>query len=114
MQYIFHSAIHTWRAFDDYKSNSVKLALKGLAYAINVLLWVLPIAYFSSSRAIAEKILLGIVPVVSFFFMIYYRHVEGRYLLGVYPFLYLMTAVFLSESLIPFLRRVLLHVGITR
>jgi hypothetical protein len=104
-QYIFHSAIHNWRALDDYRSNPIKFVIKCLAFVLNVLLWLLPIGYFMSSRTFREKMLLGIVPVFSFLVMVFYRHVEGRYLLGIYPFLYLMTAVFLSESLAPFLRK---------
>jgi hypothetical protein len=55
-----------------------------------------------------------VVPMVTFFFMIYYRHVEGRYLLGAYPFLYLMTALFLSKSLAPLIYKVFLHKFNTR
>ena len=106
MQYIFHSAVHTWRSLDDFKSHSVKMIIKGLAYAINVALWLFSLAYLLSSRPIAEKFLLGVVPMVTFFFMVYYRHVEGRYLLGAYPFLYLMTALFLSKSLAPLIYKV--------
>lgn len=107
MQYILHSGIHTWRSFDDYRSNPIKFILKGVAYVFNVLLWLFPVAYFISSRKLDEKILLGVVPLISFLFMIYYRHVEGRYLLGVYPFLCMMTAIFLSESLMPFIQKIL-------
>ncbi len=101
MQYILHSAIHNWRSFDDYKSHPVKIVLKGLAYAINIFLWLFSIAYLMSQRRSVEKILLGIVPVVSFIFMIYYRHVEGRYLLQIYPFLYLMATSYVIESFLP-------------
>ena len=101
MQYIFHSAIHNWRSFDDYKSHPAKIVLKGLAYAINIFLWLFSIAYLMSKRISTEKILLGIVPVVSFIFMIYYRHVEGRYLIQIYPFLYLMATIFAIESFLP-------------
>jgi len=106
MQYIFHSATHTWRSLDDFRSHPIKMIIKGLAYSINVALWLFSLAYLLSSRSIAERFLLGVVPVVTFFFMIYYRHVEGRYLLGAYPFLYLMTALFLSKSLAPCLYKV--------
>jgi hypothetical protein len=113
-EYIFHSAIHTWRSLDDYKLKPFKLAIKAIAYLINVLLWLLSIAYLLTSRPLAEKILLGIVPVASFVFMVYYRHVEGRYLLGIYPFLYLMSAMFLYASLKPWLRRVFINLGLIR
>jgi len=106
MQYIFHSAIHTWRSLDDFRSHPIKMIIKGLAYSINVALWLFSLAYLLSSRSITEKFLLGVVPIVTFFFMIYYRHVEGRYLLSAYPFLYLMAALFLSKSLAPLIHKV--------
>jgi hypothetical protein len=106
MQYIFHSTVHTWRSLDDFKNHPVKMIIKGWAYSMNVALWLFSLAYLLSSRSIAERFLLGVVPIVTFFFMIYYRHVEGRYLLGAYPFLYLMTALFLSKSLAPFIYKV--------
>jgi hypothetical protein len=109
MQYVFHSAVHNWRSLDDYKNNIFKMTIKGSAYILNILLWVFSLAYLLSSRARSEKFLLGVVPVISFLFIVYYRHVEGRYLLGIYPFLYLMTAVFLNESLLPFLRKCVSH-----
>jgi hypothetical protein len=106
MQYIFHSAIHTWRSLDDFRSHPLKMMIKGLAYSINVALWLFSLAYLLSSISIAERFLLGVVPIVTFLFMVYYRHVEGRYLLGAYPFLYLMTALFLSKSLAPLIYKV--------
>jgi hypothetical protein len=109
-EYIFHSAIHTWRSFDDYKQKPVKIFLKAVAYTVNVLLWIFTLAYLLSTRSLTEKILLGSVPVTSFLFMVYYRHVEGRYLLGIYPFLYLMTAIILNGTIIPFLRKLIFHV----
>lgn len=106
MQYIFHSAIHTWRSFDDYRSHYIKIVLKGIAYMINILLWLFSTAYLVTKRSFSQKILLGIVPVASFVFLVYYRHVEGRYLLQVYPWLYLMSTAFVVETLIPVLKKI--------
>ena len=106
-EYIFHSAIHNWSSFDDYRTHPIKAFLKGLAYAINIFLWLFSIAYLMSSRLIYEKILLGIVPIVSFVFLVYSRHVEGRYLIQIYPFLYLMSTLFIIETLTPALHNVL-------
>jgi hypothetical protein len=108
MQYIFHSAIHNWRSFDDYKSQPAKIVLKGFAYGVNIFLWLFSIAYLMSKRISAEKILLGIVPVFSFIFMVYYRHVEGRYLIQIYPFLYLMATIFAIESFLPACKKFIL------
>jgi len=108
LQYIFHSGIHVWRSFDDYKDVPLKLILKGFAYSINVFIWFCSIAYLLSPRSLSEKLLLGSIPVISFIFIVYFRHVEGRYLLGIYPFLYLMTSIFINDRLLPFVKRILI------
>jgi hypothetical protein len=105
ISYIFHSAIHTWRSLDDYKSHEAKIVIKCFAYLVNIALWLFSIAYLISPRDANEKFLLGIVPLASFIFVIFYLHVEGRYLLAIYPFLYLMSVVFIFEVLIPILKK---------
>jgi len=104
-QYVFHSAIHNWRAFDDYRSHPVKSALKALAYSVNILLWLFSAAYLIFTGRLKDKILLGIVPIISFIYLVYFRHVEGRYLIQIYPFLYLMSVLFVIENMLPFLRK---------
>ena len=113
-EYIFHSTIHTWRSFDDYKSNSIKTVLKSVAYTVNVLLWIFSIAYMLSPRSIYEKMLLGAVPLFSFIFIVYYMHVEGRYLIGIYPFLYLMSSLFLIDHVKPFFKSFLIYFRLTK
>jgi hypothetical protein len=95
-EYIFHSTLHTWRSLDGFRISPLKSFLKALGYIINVGLWLCSIAYLCSRFPIREKIAISITALASFFFIIYFRHVEGRYLLQIYPLLYLMSTAFLT------------------
>lgn len=104
-EYVFHSAIHSWRSLDDYRKNLIKFAIKGFAYVINIYLWLSSIAYLIFTKSQNKRLLLAIVPSVSFIFIIYNMHVEGRYLIGVYPFLYLMSTSFFFENFAPLINK---------
>jgi hypothetical protein len=96
-KYIFHSTIHNWKSFENYKNNGFKYTFKSISYLINVILWFVLFILIAKDIIKGKLLFLTIVPISSFLFLVYYRHVEGRYLIQIYPFLYLLFGIFYDD-----------------
>ncbi len=94
-QYIFHSfsAHIPFLAPNDGKYTKFQYSVKAFLYIVNVLLWVFSAMYFLLRRDLREKIIIGSFFLISFVILIYSRHVEGRYMLAAYPFMYIMSSI---------------------
>lgn len=93
--YIFHSGMHTFKSLQGKSIGIAGKIIKGYAYIVNVLLWIFSALFIISSFNVQRKILLSSFFLFTFIFVIYKAHVEGRYMLSTYPFMYLMSGIFL-------------------
>ncbi len=100
-QYIFHSNTYSMSFLNprDKIFNSVQYVIKSFFYIVNVVLFTLSIIYFFIKRDRHEKLFFGSFFLVSFTFLIYFVHVETRYMLGVYPSMYIMATITLMSFL---------------
>jgi hypothetical protein len=96
-QYIFHSGMHTFKSMQGNKLNSAIFIFKTIAYIINVSLWFLFVIFMFSKINYKLKISLGSFVILSFIFITYNSHVEGRYLISTYPFLYLSGLLYINN-----------------
>ncbi len=98
VQYIFHSNTNELSFLNpaDREFNNFQFFTKAFFYVINVLLWLFSALYLFIKRSYTEKVLLGSFFVFTFLFLSYFRWVEVRYFLAVYPFMYLMSAITLK------------------
>jgi hypothetical protein len=96
-RYIFHSGMHTFKSMQGNKLGVTGFVIKSTAYIINVSLWFLFLIFMISRVDVKIKIFLGSFVVFSFVFIVYNYHVEGRYLLSCYPFLYMASFILYFE-----------------
>jgi hypothetical protein len=97
-QYVFHSYTQSMAFLNpkDKEFNNMQYIVKSFYYIVNVMLWFFSVVYLFLKRAWFEKLFLGSFFIISFIFLIYFIHVETRYMLAVYPFMYLMSAITLK------------------
>jgi hypothetical protein len=100
-QYIFHSNTYSMSFLNprDKIFNSAQYIVKSFFYIVNVALFILSIIYLFIKRDRHEKLFFGSFFVISFIFLIYFIHVETRYMLGVYPSMYIMATITLMSFL---------------
>ena len=94
LKYVLHSGMHTLKSFQGESIGPMRKIIKSYAYLINILLWILSLAFIFSTVILERKILLATFMVCSFSFLVAMYHVEGRYMISSYPFLYLMASVY--------------------
>jgi hypothetical protein len=93
--YIFNSFTAAWPSLNPQDRNFTiyQFVIKGISFVMNVMLWLLSFLYFFTKRRITEKILIGSFFLASFIILIYFRHVETRYMLAAYPMMYIMATI---------------------
>ncbi len=103
-QYIFHSYTNSFASLNpiDKKFNIIQYVVKAFFYVMNILLWSFSFVYLFLQRASYEKVLFGSFFLITFIYLIYFMHVETRYMLGVYPSMYIMSTI----TLMTFTKRI--------
>ena len=94
LKYVLHSGLHTLKSFQGDGIGLARKVVKSYAYMVNICLWSLSLIFLISPVSMRQKILLGVFVASSFIFHIAFLHVEGRYMLSSYPFLYLMSSIY--------------------
>ncbi len=78
--------------------NLVQKLVKGFMYIFNAGLYLSFILFLFSKRCGRElKSFVVLFSLSTFFFIVYFLHIEGRYFLAAYPFLSISAAVLISE-----------------
>jgi hypothetical protein len=98
-KYVFHSGMHTFKSMQGDNLSIIKIILKSIAYIINVCLWGLFVLFLLFGKNYKIKIALGSFVILSYVFISYNSQVEGRYLLSVYPFLYLIGILLINKTI---------------
>ena len=98
-QYVFHSNTYSMSFLNpkDKIFNTAQYIVKSFFYFSNVALFSLSIIYLFLKRDRGEKLLLASFFVITFVFLIYFMHVETRYMLGAYPSMYIMATITLMS-----------------
>ena len=93
--YIFHSFTGSLSSLNpiDKNFNNLQYFVKSFFYITNVALWLFSLIYFFIKRHWYEKLLLGSNFIISIAVLIFITHVEPRYMLAVYPSMYIMSTI---------------------
>jgi len=111
-QYILHSFTGSFSSLNpiDKKFNNTQYFVKSFFYISNVLLWIFSIIYLFLNRNWFEKFLLGSNFAISIVLLIFIVHVEPRYMLAVYPSMYIMSAI----TVLFFVKKITLSLGLIK
>ena len=96
-RYIFHSAVHGYAGFQDHNLRSLSFFVKSVSYVNNVFVY---LAFFIALFVVRFRfaVFVGAVPLATLSYLIWFMHVEDRYMAVAFPFFYLTIAVGIQNA----------------